>query len=227
MLLTALYTYDIYFTNPRVANAYELTVSNEGTGSCTEATDVDNIKINEWEHFHGMVRDVDLQTVVDGGSAEVQVLTMSAGEEVSSGSYFALFYDDVYVAIENITFATKAEEGRSGSKVARQHVCMDWGISATDLASAINHQVADLTGTNVTDQVQVKRSGTAAEVDNFGYSYTIKFTGDEVHGNMQPLVVETDLDTSNPTFDGEGVNDLTITTSRQKLQWPRCAYHHC
>lgn len=202
---TASFTYDIYFANPRVSNAYQLSVFNEGIGSCSEASDPDNLQNNEWEHYYGMVRDVNLDTVIDGGSAEVQVLTLAANEAVESGGYFAIFagYNDLVNA----------------TRLHGKSYCFDWGVSEKKFSERLDSLLTTVTGSNFS-QVDVTRSGMGAEIDHFGYSYTIKYTGDMVHGNMPPLFIETDLDTTNPTYSGTGVNDLTFTTNRRIYNGP-------
>jgi hypothetical protein len=146
-----------------------------------------------------------LDTVIDGGSAEVQVLTLAANEAVESGGYFAIFagYNDLVNA----------------TRLHGKSYCFDWGVSEKKFSERLDSLLTTVTGSNFS-QVDVTRSGMGAEIDHFGYSYTIKYTGDMVHGNMPPLFIETDLDTTNPTYSGTGVNDLTFTTNRRIYNGP-------
>ena len=56
------------------------------------------------------------------------------------------------------------------------------------------------------------RSGLGGSEDQYGYTYTVSFTGDYVRGNLVPLVAETTHDLSNPSYNGiSGRNDLTFS----------------
>jgi hypothetical protein len=74
----AAFTYDIYFTNPRLSNIPKLSVN---TSACTG-----------WSHLYGMSHDANLDVKVHGGSPEVQILNLSSMKTSPNYRPFALFF---------------------------------------------------------------------------------------------------------------------------------------
>ena len=149
-----------------------------------------------------MVRNVMVDTVVNGGTTEVQTITLSADESVGGNSYggfFVLFYNDTVV-------------------VNNTGQCFDWGADASVIEAALEKSLWQEYKFNQTaaynSQVNVKRSGLGGSEDAYGYTYTVEFVGDYVRGNIVPLVAETEHDLSNPSYNGvSGRNDLTFSGS--------------
>ena len=215
------YTYDIYFTGAHLANVGTLEIENEGTCAGYDSTQIG-----------GMNRNVDIKTVTDGGSQEVQTLTLSATSSVATGEYYKLYLRWLGVR-GNI-------EEYTNNVIGHEDACWAWDETASTLQDAINEKIRveyglyfdedqnagtsdTLQGTSM-DYVKVTRHGSAASYDNYGYTYSITFQGDLVKGNIPQIWVESGHDFSNPEFYGTGLNDITFSsvggdTHSSDLEW--------
>ena len=163
------YAYDVYFSAAMLGDAQGLEIVDEGAGQCEDT----------WTHTGGMVRDARAATVAQGGSAEEQTLTLAASMAVATGGeYFKLVLN------------------RDQRVTASDGACFDWGVDADELRAALAvFANSTFAGANQSTAFEVTRSGLGAQsLDSFGYTYAVRFVGDDVTGDMPALHVVTDRD---------------------------------
>jgi len=177
------YLYDIYFTSPHLSNVDELQVFDMGVGKCVESS---SLGTNEWYQYEGMSKFVSLSTMQDGGSYDVDVITLKSSSMITSTSkkFYKLFYD----------YSTASS-------------CLAWSTPATTIESFLSTSIGYI------DQVTVTRSGLGRAFDAFGYTYSITYSGAKVTGDNPRLLVGVNNDTSNVVFVGTGENDLHFSGS--------------
>ena len=179
------YSYDIYFTGSHLSNVDEVSLS----------------PCSDYRHEDGMVHSMEVVTTQDGGSAEIQTLTLSSTSAVSSNStngYFALRLGDLFI-------------------LDSSDICFDWSSSLTStvLETQIGEAVADSfeLGSD-TDQVTISRRGSMTSNDGYGYVFTIEFDGSATKGNIPELQVLKDTDSfsvfKNQSYNGSSLDDITF-----------------
>merc|ERR550514_469421 len=78
------YTYNVYFVGSKLGNVPKLEIVQEATAGHT--TECGNV--NKFIHSAGSVRDVKVHQVTEGGSPEVQTLTLAASDATASGGLY-------------------------------------------------------------------------------------------------------------------------------------------
>ncbi len=109
----AQWAYDVFFTNPILGDVAPLVVLEEGDGACAKADARDDsgtvTSSSGWNAYGGMVRDVSLKTVVNGGSAEVVTVSLSVDPPGTVGFFSEMndgYYNDEVLSTNRTSFST-------------------------------------------------------------------------------------------------------------------------
>jgi hypothetical protein len=193
------WSYDIYFTGQELGNVKTLQVVEEGDGACEQFED--------WVALGGMVRDVSIATVQDGGSSEVIELNLKVLPTDAANNYEVI--DDDMVVPElgpqdqtagafimmMKSYDSDHDSADAGIKIlspdgtarsplgSDNSVCFPWNVSSLSLKTAFGND----------GSIETSRIGLGDETSNFGYKHIFKFVGDDVKGDVQ-LVAASHLD---------------------------------
>ena len=127
---------------------------------------------------------------------EIQVIRWYSGSEVTQGSYF------LTLVLPDIETSTIDGIGVITTKMLKTP-CISFDATANEFKSALEESA--LENGLPPNSIEVQRSGSGTRSSDFGYIYTIRFTGGSVRGNVN----EFSSDLSLEGIDSSGGNSCT------------------